>query len=181
MFIQTNREGSPWLAILIAAAISVVIVTRRRDLTSVLVSAAPLCLATLGFATWRYGFDHYWYLSLMPSMALTLAFATTTWRPVAASSVLLIAVVVAQPSRLSQAMTIARLPEYRLLVQGSRTIRATAGSVAAIETALSLPPTTDPTFVYRVLGGEVRGDAALMARIGADGRVSYTPRAEVSP
>jgi hypothetical protein len=181
MFIQTNREGSPWLAVLIAAAIIGVAVTRRRDLTSVLVSAAPLCLATLGFATWRYGFDHYWYLSLMPSMALTLAFAITAWRPAAASSILLIVVLVAQPARLSQAMTIARLPEYRVLVQGSRAIRATAGSVAAIETEFSLPPTTDPTFIYRVLGGEVRGDASLVARIGADGRVSYTPRAAVSP
>ena len=181
IFIQTNRDGSPWLAVLLAASIGVVIVTRRRDLTSVLVSAAPLCLATLGFATWRYGFEHYWYLSLMPSMALTLAFAITAWRPAATSLVLLVAVVVAQPARLSQAMTIARMPEYRLLVQGSRAIRATAGSIAAIETEFSLPPTTDPTFVHRVLGGEVRSDASLMARIGEDGGVSYTPRAEVSP
>ena len=157
------------------------IVTRRRDLTLVLVSAAPLCLATLGFATWQYGFDDYWYLSLIPSMALTLAFATTAWRPALASAVLLVAVVAAQPARLAQAMTIARLPEYRLLVQGSRAIRATAGSVKAIETEFSLPPTTDPTFVYRVLGGEVRGDASLIARIGADGRVSYTRRAELTP
>jgi len=174
-FIQTNREGPTWLALLLAVAIGVVMVTRRHEPDVLLVSAAPPLLAALGFATWQYGFDHYWYLSLMPSMVLTLALATTAWRPAAASAVLLALVVVVQPMRLSEAMTIARLPEYRLLVQGARAIRATTDSVAAIETDFSLPATTDRTFVFRVLGGEVRDDAPLVARIGVDGRVTLVP------
>jgi len=62
-----------------------------------------------------------------------------------------------------------------LLVQGARAIRATTDSVAAIETDFSLPATTDRTFVFRVLGGEVRDDAPLVARIGVDGRVTLVP------
>jgi hypothetical protein len=174
-FILIGRTISSWTAVLIAASMTLVIV-RRRQPPMLLVSIVPLVLTVLGFATWQNTFDHYWYLPLMPSVAITIGIAVTSWRPALTAAVLLLAVLAFQPARLAQAATIARLPEYRLLVDASRTIRRDTPIVTAINTELSLPATTDPSFIYRVLGGQVRDDGPLAATIAADGRVRYGRR-----
>jgi hypothetical protein len=175
-FILGGREGAPWIALVLAGAIAIAAVRLRRDLPFLLVSVAPLVLATAGFSTWQYAFDHYWYLPLMPSAALTMMMAATAWQPGATSITLLAIVLVLQPTRLMQSRTVARLPEYRLLVDGAREIRSRTSLVAAVEAEFALPPTTDPGFVYRVFGGQVRDDAPISATIGVDGRVVFRPR-----
>ena len=172
-FILFSRPESVAFAVILVLAIAVV-VWRRRDLTLVMVSVVPLVLATLGFATWQYGFDHYWYLTLMPSTALALLVAVTEWRPLPTSVGLLVVVLALQPARVAEGRTIARLPEYRLLVDGSRAIRRHTAAVAAIRTGFPVPPATDREFLFRILGGQIREDAPLVATIGIDGRVTYT-------
>jgi hypothetical protein len=115
-------------------------------------------------------------LPLMPSAALTMIVAATALRPGTTSLAAMVIVLALQPARLTQSRTIARLPEYRLLVQGAREIRSRTPLVAAVETEFPLPATTDPGFVLRVLGGQIRGDAPIAATIDVDGAVTYSPR-----
>mgnify|MGYP001434656038 CR=1 FL=1 len=71
------------------------------------------------------------------------------------------------------AATMHQMPEYRLLVDGSRRIMSTGQSIQAIETEFALPPTTDTSFLYTILGGQVDPESLWVALITADGRVVY--------
>ena len=79
------------------------------------------------------------------------------------------------PARLALAATMHRLPEYRVLVEASRTIAAAHPSVRAIRAEFTLPPSTDPEFLYRILGGRIDPAAPSAALIRADGGVVFEP------
>jgi hypothetical protein len=89
-----------------------------------------------------------------------------------AEAFLLVVVLVWIPSRISASRAIAPLPEYEGLVRGSRQIAAQTRVIRAIE-APFLPPSTDPAFIYEILGGRVAGDAPLIAHLTPIGQVSY--------
>src|SRR5262249_30885007 len=96
----------------------------RDDVSLIGTIVAPMIVAVLGFSFWQLPYDHYWFLTIAPSAALTIALALTAWRPAApfVAALLAIVVVVAQPARRADAMTLHRLPEYAPLARGSREI-----------------------------------------------------------
>jgi hypothetical protein len=169
-----------WFGTLLAACAIVTAFRTRHDVTLPCVTIVPLLAAVGAFSFWQLTFEHYWFLTLVPSAALTIGLALTTWRPaaplVATSLVLLI--VAAQPSRFDYAATINRLPEYGALVSGSRDIRRRVAEVRGIETEFSLPASTDRNFVYEVLGGRVTQTARYAATIERTGHVRFTPVAD---
>ena len=165
-------------AIVVCAAVA--ILRLRRDVTLVSVTVAPIVVAIAGFSFWQRAFDSYWFMTIAPSVALTVVLAATAWRPAApiVSAVLLAATVAAQPSRLAEAHVFFRLPEYGLLARGSQLIRRRLTEVRGIATEFTLPNSTDPTFLYEVLGGRVTAGAPFSATIRADGQVTFTDTRE---
>jgi hypothetical protein len=149
----------------------------RRDLALVCATVIPLICTVAGFSFWQRPYDSYWYLTIAPSVALTVALALTAWRPAATivAAVLAVVAVVAQPARVAAAMTIHRLPQYELLARGSRAIRRYTSDVRSITTEFALPDSTDRTFLFRVLGGRVTPEAQYHATIGPTGAVTFTP------
>ena len=77
------------------------------------------------------------------------------------------------PARLDFAATMHRLPEYRALVDGSRAILRERPVVRQIEVGFPLPPSTDPAFVYTILGGRLDPESVRSAVIQRDGTVTY--------
>jgi hypothetical protein len=75
---------------------------------------------------------------------------------------------------MADAMTFHRLPVYGPLVRGSRDVRRRAPEVRSLETQLALPPSTDPHFVFEILGGRVTPDAPIAATIESTGHVIFT-------
>jgi hypothetical protein len=148
----------------------------RRDLALVSVTLLPLACAVAGFALWRQPLDAYWFLTLVPAVVLTVGLAgrasSRTARP--ASIALLALALVVQPGRIAAAHRLHRLPEYAALVRGAREIRAYTPDVRRIDTELTLPQTTDPAFLYKVLGGRVTDASTLVATIESSGRVRFS-------
>jgi hypothetical protein len=77
------------------------------------------------------------------------------------------------PARLRFASTLPRLPEYEVLVSGSRQIARLRQPMRSIEPQFMLPPTCDPQFIFKILGGRIDRQAEWRAQIARDGRVSY--------
>jgi hypothetical protein len=166
----------PWLGVFLAACAVVAAYRMRDDLVVVCATVVPLVLAGFGFSLWQLRYDDYWFLTLAPSAALTVALALTAWRPIApvVSIVLAALVLVAVPARLAETMTIHRLPEYGALVRGSREIRRHTPVVRSIDTQFVLPDSTDRRFLYEILGGRIAPDAPFGATITADGHAIFT-------
>jgi hypothetical protein len=116
----------------------------------------------------------------MPAAALTvvLGVASLAWgklaRPVGiaifAGALLLV------PARLARAATMARMPEYRILVSASRTLaHGVDRPLRAVRTQFPLPPSSDPEFLYNIFGGRIVRGAPWMAIITLDGQIIYRP------
>jgi hypothetical protein len=89
------------------------------------------------------------------------------------SIALLVGALAAVPARVRFARTIHRMPQYGLLVDASRKMRNTRASMRAIRTDFKLPPTGNPEFLYKVLGGRIDRASPWIGVITADGRVVY--------
>ena len=136
----------------------------RHDLALVGVTIAPLVAAIAGFSFWQGAFEFYWFMTLMPSIALMIGIAVTAWQPAApaAAGLLLLLVLAAQPARFAHSQSINRLPTYGALVRGSQEIRRRAGEIARIDIEFPVEPSTNTHFVYeRVLGGRVTPSSAV--------------------
>ena len=77
------------------------------------------------------------------------------------------------PARLQAAATIHKMPEYAALVKGSRTIAGRKQPMRTIRTEFPLHPTTDPTFLYLILGGRLEPGSPWIGIITVDGQVRY--------
>ena len=177
-FIQGAPWQPLWLPWLLVGSAAVVAIRYRRDVSLVCVTLLPLVLAVAGYALYVGDFlDHYYYLSLMPAAVLTVLLApgtNGTERMKSAIGVaLLIAAVAVIPARLRVAATLHRMPEYELLVSGSREIARRAQPMRAIHTQFTLPPTADPEFLYRILGGRIDHASPWVAIIQNDGHAVY--------
>jgi len=174
-------EVEPWHTPLplwaLAACGAIVAVRYRRDPVVPALVLVPQLLAIVGYALFLGPLDHYYYIPVMPVVVLTGAFAvawparTRSGRVVGIAMVALAAAVV--PWRLGFAATLHRLPEYRVLVAESREIAGTHEPVRAIRTEFTLPPSTDPEFLYKILGGRIDPAAPRTAIVRADGDVRY--------
>lgn len=166
-----------WLGTLLAVSAAATAYRMRDDLAVACSTVAPLVCAIVGFSFWRLRFDHYWFLTIAPSAALTIGLALTAWPPVARPVALALAVIaaVSQPPRLADAMTIHRLPEYEPLARGSREIRRHVAEIRAIDTEFSLPLSTDRTFLFQALGGRIDPANGFAATIDPSGFATFKP------
>jgi hypothetical protein len=168
-----------WFGAVVLASAAIVAFRWRRDVMLLCATAIPILAAIAGFSFWQHAYDHYWFLPIAPSVALTVALAMTAWRPAASAAalVLLAVVIAALPARIAAARTMNRLPQYGALVKASRAIRRHTPEIRAIVTEFPLPPSVDPEFVYEVLGGRVTRDAGFRAIVSRSGDVTYKPDA----
>jgi hypothetical protein len=175
----------PWtwgsFGLILAAAAVVTAIRVRKDLSLLGATVLPLAAVVLGFSFWQQDFQAYWYLTMMPSVVLTIGLALTAWKPAAvpAAAIFLAAVLAAQPARFRDAQTINRLPTYGVLVRGSQELRRLTAEIRSIDIDFPVEPSTDKRFVYeRVLHGRVTPTAAFAATIRRSGKVEIRP---VSP
>ena len=178
--ILISPGGLRWFGALLIVCLAITAFRLRRELTMQCVSVVPILLTIVGFATWQRTFDTYWFLTIAPSVVLTIALALTFWRPAATvvSVAMLAGVVVAQPARLTASMASHRVPEYGALLRGTREIRQRTAEIRSIQTEFPLPPSADREYLYRILGGRITPDAKFIAFIKSSGDVVFTPVAE---
>ena len=174
-------QGFPWTIgwapwVLLAADI-VVAIRYRRDAALLMVVLAPQAAAIVGYALFLGALDHYYYIPVVPLavLAIALAIALPEHARVnhAIGIVLLLAIATVVPTRLRMAGRLHRMPEYAALVRGSRRIAGMGQPIRAIRTTFPLQPTSDPEFLYRILGGRIDRTAPWVATIAGDGQVSY--------
>ena len=172
----------PWtfgpFAALLGACALVATFRMRRDVALAGVTIVPLAATVAGFSLWQRAFEFYWFMTLMPSAALTIGLALTAWKPAAPAmaAALLVLVLAAQPGRFAHAQTINRLPTYGALVRGSQDIRRRAAEIRSIDIEFRVEPSTNTHFVYeRVLGGRITPSAPFAATIEPTGCVRFTP------
>jgi len=176
-FILSRPWSFSWFGTALSCAAAVAAFRLRDDAGLIGVTVAPLVFAVAGFSFWQLPYDHYWFLTIAPSAALTMGLALVAWRPAArpVAIVLALLVLAIQPARVADSMTFLRLPQYGALVRGAREVRARTSEVRRLETELGLPPSTDPVFVYEILGGRVTPTAPVAATIDANGHAHFTP------
>lgn len=149
----------------------------RRDRSLRAVTLLPQLAAVGGYAFFLADLNDYYYLSLMPGATLMVVLAVISsvparwvnWVAIGCVAVALGSV----PGKVRLAATMHRMPEYRLLVDGSRRILSARESVRSIATDFALPSTADPEFLYTVLGGRIDSGSPWSAAIAVDGRVVY--------
>jgi hypothetical protein len=161
----------------LAVCSAIVAVRYRRDPVVLSIALMSQGLAIVGYALFLGALDHYYYIPVMPVTVLAIAFALDVPARTRAGRVagiaLLTGAIAIVPARLAFASTLHRLPQYRVLLEASRAIVQRHDAVRAIRTELPLPPSTDPEFLYRVLGGRIDANALWSARIQSDGTVEY--------
>ena len=177
----TGIQIAPWTlprpGLVLLASAGIVVARYRRDHAVLLVTVVPLGLAIAGYALFLDQLDNYYYLSLMPSAVLMVVLAVTTWPAPGVSRAAAVAVCIGAlaivPSRVRFGRTLNRMPEYGVLVHASRVIVNRGVAMRAIRTDFRLPPTADPQFVYRMLGGRLDRTSRWVATIDRSGGVTY--------
>jgi hypothetical protein len=163
----------------VALAASLAVLAVRRPRTGwrwLAVTLGPFAVGLVVYAPLVDRSD-YWYLMLAPSAAVAVAGAMSAlapgrrWR--AAAGWLALAVMLAvQPARFEYSRAIGRLPHYGALVKGSQRILASGVRPRAITAAFPLE-TTDPAFIFTVLGGVLDPRSGTEAEILPGGGVVY--------
>lgn len=163
-----------WILILCAASMAV---RHRRDATLLTIALVPQAAAILGYALWFGDLDSYYYMSLMPAAVLTIVLGTHAVIPARLARVAGVAFLAGAlaivPARVSLATTLFRMPQYLALVSGSKEIIKRRQPMQSIGTEFDLHATTDPEFIFRILGGRIDRRAPWRAVILPDGRVEY--------
>jgi hypothetical protein len=163
-----------WILLCCSAALAV---RYRNDPALLAVTLLPQVAAITGYALWLNDLDHYYYLSLAPALVLTIvlgaaAFAPRRLEPFAGIA-LFIAALTIVPLRLREAAPMLKMPQYGVLVAGSREIVKRGEPMQSIEPEFVLPATSDPEFIFRILGGRIDRQAPWRAVISPDGKVRY--------
>ena len=176
-YIEVEPWHTPWPLWGLVVCGAIVAVRYRRDPTIAALVLLPQALAIAGYALFLDTLDHYYYIPVMPVTVLTVCFALAVparsragradrhralpcgrgHRPLAAG----VCRDHAPPAGVSRAG------------RGVAEIAAAHPSVRAIRTEFTLPPSTDPEFLYRILGGRVDPNAPRAALIQTDGSVRY--------
>lgn len=176
-FIQTAPWTFLYLGWVLIAGGVIVAWRFRRDPTLLIVILLPQIGAMIGYAFFLGGLDAYYYLSLMPAAVLTvvLPIAVVPWKRVRhfVGIVALVSALVMIPGRVRRSSPILKLPEYKVLVAASRNLRNMHQPLRAIVTTFKLPPSCDPDFLYRVLGGTMDRRSPWVAVISIDGQINY--------
>ena len=176
-YIQFSPWQSPLAGWLLLACSGILAIRYRRDPTPLAITLLPLGLSIVGYALFLDDLDPYYYLSLMPAAVLTVVLAAT-WMPSPrlarlAGIGLFLGASALVPARVSLAATMYRMPEYKVLVDASRRIRSRNQPMRQIRADFPLPPTSDPEFLYRVLGGRIDRASPWVSIITSNGQVEY--------
>ncbi len=175
--IQELPYVTPLLPLILIASAVVVAIRYRRDPAVLAVSVLPTLLALVGYSLFLGALDSYYYLSMMTPMVLTVVLAITVgWTPRVSRAVGIAVCVTALllvPARFERSVTKNRMPQYAPLVKGSRLLAHRQMPLRAVRTTFRLPPTGNPEFIYRLLGGRIDRTAAWMAVIDEHGDVTY--------
>ncbi len=174
-------EFAPWNVPLVGWALlacAVMAAVRyRRDPSLLAMTLLPQALAIVGYSLFLAGLDHYYYLSVMPAAVMTLVLAVSTVSPARLATgvgvVVLLGALAMVPAKVRLAATMHQMPQYGLLVDASRRIKSVGQPMRSIRTAFSLPPTTDPEYLFRVLGGRIDPASPWTSVIMTDGQVVY--------
>jgi len=175
--IQIRPWNATWLGWLVVLGAAIVTVRHRRDAALLAVTVFPLALTFAGYALWLGASDAYYYMSVMPAAVLTVllggtAYGSSRWRRGVAVAMCVAATLVV-PARLRDAQDIHRMPEYKTILRASRQMAARGVPLRRIEAGFLLP-TSEPDFLYRILGGRLAPDAEWTATVSRDGTVVYT-------
>jgi len=173
-FSPGRLPGLGWLLLMCGGIVAVRYV---NDPALLSVTLVPQIAAIAGYALFLDDLDAYYYLSLMPSTVLTFVLAATTMpAPRFARGIavcVLIAALAFVPIRLRNAATMFQMPQYRILVEASRKVRSFGQPMQQIRTDFALPPSSNPEFLFEVLGGQIDRGAPWTCLIHADGQVTF--------
>jgi hypothetical protein len=173
LFLPMAETFKFWIPTIIAGAI--VVVAYRRDLIVIGASIAGIATASLIFATWTRSYDGYWFLPMVPALAMTfaMAIAVIPWQPVVTwIGIALLALFASwQPARIEDSKRFFKYPQYEAMRRASQEIVMRAPVVRDIKVEFEVHPTMDRTFIYTILGGRIDAAARYTAIINADGSV----------
>jgi hypothetical protein len=177
-YIQVAPWNLPWFFWVVIAGGVVTTLKYRRDPALLAVTVLPQVAALIGYAFYVGDFlDHYYYFSLMPAAVLTILLACTAVRSRVLAQTIAIGLfafsLVIAPSRIAFGRTLHQLPEYGLLLDGSRKIAKVPQPMRAIRTEFPLPPSTNPGFLYTILGGRLERGSPYVAEIKTDGSIVF--------
>jgi hypothetical protein len=178
-YLQLSPWPGPAISILwlIAGCAAIVAVRFRRDLPLLAVVLLPQLAAVAGYALWLGDLEAYYYVSLMPAAVLTVVLAVSAVVPqrlsAAVGGALLVAALLLVPGRLQFAATLFRMPQYETFVRASRVIVRLQQPMRAIRATFPIPPTSNPEFIFTILGGRIQRGAPWWAEIMPDSRVVY--------
>ena len=162
-----------WTPLFVVCAIGVAI-RSRHDLALVSAVIAPLVVAVAGLALWQGNYDSYWYLPLAPCAAIMIVLALTTWRPALTGAVLAVLLLAGQPARIAASDFSYRMQEYGPLLRGTQRIVRQTRQLRRLTTSFLMPPFSDETYLFTVLGGRLSEDAEFDAVINERGDVQFT-------
>jgi hypothetical protein len=176
--IQGVPEEDAWILVWVLLGCGVAVAVRFRHEPALLaVTLLPQLAAIAGYALWLGDLQEYYYLSLMPAAVLTVLFGVIAPLPLRITHLVGVAifagVLTIVPARLRVAATMVKMPEYQALVAGSQEIVKRKQPMRSIRTTFKLPATSNPEFLFRVLGGRIDRRAEWRAVILPDGRVTY--------
>jgi len=158
------------------AWIIVVVVAILQVPHAVYQTSASLADSTVGGMGARF-----WVSVVLMMLLLAAASVSSTRRAAHVVAVTIFAAAVALvPGRLRPQPMEYRMPEYGVLLDGSRRIARLRQPMRAIRTEFSLPRTSDPEFLYTILAGRVDGQSSWVAVIKTDGAVVYQQDAGVT-
>jgi hypothetical protein len=176
-FIVTAPRPAPYFGWVLLACSVVVAARYARDPAILAITLLPQVGALAGYALFLDDLDHYYYLPLTTAAVLTMVLAVLSWPSrrvvVPLGAALFVGALLLVPEKVRYAHSFNRMPQYRVLVEGSRRIRAVPQPMRAIRTEFKLPPTANPEFVYQVLGGRIERTSPWMALILPDGGVVF--------
>jgi len=165
----------PQPALILLASVAALLIARGLFSAVGIVTIAPIALTVAMWSILRQGSDAYFFLTVVPATLLTIAWTLRvvpqTARSMLALALLGLAVLVQKP-RIESATQVFRMPEYGVLVRGSRAVAARGEPVRAIEVPF-LHPLSDPEYVFTLLGGRIQHDAPEVARLSENGDVTY--------
>jgi len=150
-----------------------VVIAWRKDLAVLAVTGGPIAAATLLFSTWTRPYDSYWFLTATTAVALTGVMAIAALPSVKAlqwiGMVLLAAVLVWQPARVSASRSFFSYPQYRAMRLGSVALAQQADVLRDIRVTFEVHPTMDKYIIFQILGGRMDPAASRTGFIDADG------------
>jgi hypothetical protein len=175
-------QSSPWYLTWLhwVLGLSAIVCALRfyRDPVLLGVVLLPQAAAIVGYSLYLDVLDHYNFLSVVPLAVLMVLLAAIvpqrSWWSRTVGLIVVVAALAIVPARLRQAALWHRMPEYHALVKGSRRVAAMEQPMRDVRTAFPLLPTSNPAFLYTILGGRIDPTASWIAVIQADGSVQFT-------